>query len=112
MVFRWPTRDWVLPMKLGRILDFEQARNAPVNVSNQGLDWAWPSTRNWSRCTASWTFQHLGRGHNVCHSPAFDVAEDELELSANQVLQGTVTIPTAPVLMSTTTNSMFVAFKR
>ncbi|MEC8401323.1 MAG: ATP-binding protein [Bacteroidota bacterium] len=88
---------------LGRILEpFEQARNAPVNVSNQGVGLGLAITKKLVTLHGGVmdVQSTLGEGTTFVIRLPLDVAEDELELSANQVSSaGTVTIPTAPVLI-------------
>ena len=88
---------------LGRILEpFEQARNAPVNVSNQGVGLGLAITKKLVTLHGGImdVQSTLGEGTTFVIRLPLDVAEDELELSANQVSSvGTVTIPTAPVLI-------------
>ena len=88
---------------LGRILEpFEQARNAPVNVSNQGVGLGLAITKKLVTLHGGDmdVQSTLGEGTTFVIRLPLDVAEDELELSANQVSSaGAVTIPTAPVLI-------------
>ena len=88
---------------LGRILEpFEQARNAPVNVSNQGVGLGLAITKKLVTLHGGVmdVQSTLGEGTTFVIRLPLNVAEDELELSANQVSStGAVTIPTAPVLI-------------